>query len=186
VRPLTPSTSARSATRARADPLLPLADDAHTLYTRLAGRDEASDRFSAYGVVLQLCERAPEAAFLDRPTFRRLFKVRRPPPRASSPQLRGARRSRSSACTAERYEATVLEDDAGRVHDGPPARVRPLEAPGPLRGEDLHRRLVAEGPASRPDACRCVGRLGRARRHQDRASSPSLLRPCPSLLAERR
>ncbi|GAA5841695.1 hypothetical protein JCM9279_000733 [Rhodotorula babjevae] len=49
-------------------------DDAHTLYTRLAGRDEASDRFSAYGVVLQLCERAPEAAFLDRPTFRRLYK----------------------------------------------------------------------------------------------------------------
>ncbi|GAA5906531.1 hypothetical protein JCM8208_000472 [Rhodotorula glutinis] len=61
-------------------------DDAHTLYTRLAGRDEAGDRFSAYGVVLQLCERAPEAAFLDRPTFRRLYKngARRRPPSTTS------------------------------------------------------------------------------------------------------
>ncbi|GJN87915.1 hypothetical protein Rhopal_000870-T1 [Rhodotorula paludigena] len=47
-------------------------DDAYEVYARLPGRGEANDRFSAYGAVLRLCERAPERAFDDRPTFRRL------------------------------------------------------------------------------------------------------------------
>lgn len=51
-------------------------DDYHILYARLPGRVEGGDRFSAYGAVLQLCERAPEVAFLDKPTFRRLAPVR--------------------------------------------------------------------------------------------------------------
>ncbi|GAA5960722.1 hypothetical protein JCM21900_000512 [Sporobolomyces salmonicolor] len=42
------------------------------VYSRFKGRDQAGDRFSAYGAILRLCERAPEAAFIDRPTFRRL------------------------------------------------------------------------------------------------------------------
>ncbi|GAA6038491.1 hypothetical protein JCM8097_004593 [Rhodosporidiobolus ruineniae] len=56
-------------------------DDAHTLYARLPGRDTVNDRFSAYGAVLRLCERAPEHAFLDRPTFQRL-----PRPDGSEPK----------------------------------------------------------------------------------------------------
>ena len=54
-------------------------DDYETLYTRLPGRLRAGDRFSAYGAILQLCERAPEAAFGDKPTFRRLKSVSLPP-----------------------------------------------------------------------------------------------------------
>ncbi|ORY77194.1 hypothetical protein BCR35DRAFT_353168 [Leucosporidium creatinivorum] len=47
-------------------------DDYHSLYQRLPGRADGGDRFSAYGAILRLCERAPEASLLDRPTFRRL------------------------------------------------------------------------------------------------------------------
>ncbi|KAK4051737.1 Macrophage colony-stimulating factor 1 receptor [Microbotryomycetes sp. JL221] len=42
---------------------------------RLPSWTQHGDRFSSYGAVLRLCERAHEAALLDRPTFRRL-----PPP----------------------------------------------------------------------------------------------------------
>lgn len=53
------------------------ADEYDSLYQRLPGRGvDGGDRFSAYGAILRLCERAPETAFLDRPTFRRLPLVR--------------------------------------------------------------------------------------------------------------
>ncbi|GAA5833329.1 hypothetical protein JCM11251_005205 [Rhodosporidiobolus azoricus] len=60
-------------------------DDAYMLYARLPGRSEANDRFSAYGAVLRLCERSPEHAFLDRPTFRRLPRAGRDNPPPSPP-----------------------------------------------------------------------------------------------------
>ncbi|KAM0754575.1 hypothetical protein T439DRAFT_352583 [Meredithblackwellia eburnea MCA 4105] len=50
-------------------------DDYAAVYSRLPGRSEPGDRFSAYGAILQLCQRAPEAAFMDRPTFHRLPSV---------------------------------------------------------------------------------------------------------------
>ncbi|KAL8281144.1 hypothetical protein RQP46_006502 [Phenoliferia psychrophenolica] len=72
-------------------------DDYETTYQRLPGRSEPGDRFSAYGSILQLCRRAPEATFLDRPTFRRLPAAARsdkeaagdaPPPALSLPSMK--------------------------------------------------------------------------------------------------
>ncbi|KAM0790005.1 hypothetical protein ACM66B_005335 [Microbotryomycetes sp. NB124-2] len=56
-------------------------EDGSDPFKNLPSWTQHGDRFSSYGAVLRLCERAPDGALPDRPTFRRL------PPPSHNPEL---------------------------------------------------------------------------------------------------
>lgn len=79
--------------------------DQDDILQQLPSWTQHGDRFSAYGTVLRLCERAPESAFLDRPTFRRL------------PPSIGSDRSDTSSRPASHLRALPPLDDRLKAFD---------------------------------------------------------------------